>query len=156
MAHRLRKQGSDCGVVALVARFGGSSATGSKTRLEPVPVTHGLHTYVLGAFHAFLFVVHRVELVRGIGVGTHNVQNKLSEVTAFVVFLVEHTNERLQNCKRVVGLLGNVEGKHETIALFHAEHETVFLHATRVLANVGRVNEVGIENTTLVESLLFK
>jgi hypothetical protein len=141
-------------IVALVASDG-ASTTSASTRLEPVPVSNRLEGNVLGALDAFLLVVYSVELVGGVGVGANHVKNKLLEVTAFIVFFIEYTNERLENSQRIVTSLGNVESNDETVALFYTENKAILTYTTRVLANVGGIDLIS-EDTALFESLLFE
>jgi len=132
-----------------------SSSTGTGFLGEPFEVANRTSHRVLHALDTLLLVFHRVEAEGGVGVTTNNVENELTEVATFVVFLIEHTNEGLEIRKRISARLGNVEGDDETVALLHAEHEAILPHAARVPANAGGI-VVSAESTALFESLLFK
>jgi len=145
-------------VFAFAARFHSASRTPILSRrIEPVEISSRLEAGEFSALDAFLFVAHRVELVGSVGIRTNNIKHPLSEVSTFVVFLVEHTNQRLVHkmFKGVVMFLRDVESHNKAVALFYAECVTVFPYAARVLAGVVVIKMITGESATFFESLRF-
>jgi len=124
-------------------------------RVEPIEVTSRSCGNVLEALHTFLFVTHRVHLESSVSLSTYQIKNELSEVSTLVIFLIKHTDKRLEVSIRIRFGSRNVVEHDEAIALFNAEYEAVLSHTARVSADGRRVN-CRPKNSTLVKSLLFK